>query len=190
MPNTIKILEPDLSRLERNWGWVLGLGVFFLILGFIGLGMLVGLTLVSMFFFGALLIVAGLMHVIDVFQHKRWKAMLGHAFIAALYLAGGCVVLYDPFLASTILTALLASMLMIIGITRILMAFTLKHVSGWGWLFFAGICALVLGLLIMIQWPISGLWVIGLFIAIELIVNGWSYVFIALVLRQPPKKTH
>jgi uncharacterized membrane protein HdeD (DUF308 family) len=34
------------------------------------------------------------------------------------------------------------------------------------------------------QWPFSALWIIGLFIAIELIVNGWSYIFIAIAMRR------
>ena len=38
--------------------------------------------------------------------------------------------------------------------------------------------------MIVLQWPVSGLWVIGLFVAIELILNGWSYVFVALAARK------
>jgi len=100
-----------------------------------------------------------------------------------LYLAGGCVVFYDPFLASTLITGLLAAVLIVIGITRIIMAIALKSSKGWGWLLLAGLTAIILGVLILIQWPISGLWVIGMFIAIEMIVNGWTYIFIALSLR-------
>jgi len=44
--------------------------------------------------------------------------------------------------------------------------------------------SIVLGGIIVLQWPVSGLWVIGLFVAIELILNGWSYVFVALAARK------
>ena len=37
--------------------------------------------------------------------------------------------------------------------------------------------------MIAVRWPVTGLWVIGLFVAIEMIVNGWSCVFMALAAR-------
>ncbi|HAU2340623.1 TPA: HdeD family acid-resistance protein, partial [Legionella pneumophila] len=51
------------------------------------------------------------------------------------------------------------------------------------WLLLAGITAIILGILILMQWPVSGLWIIGLFIAIELIVTGWTYIFIAISVK-------
>lgn len=174
----------DTDNLKRNWGWLLALGILLVILGCIGLGMVVGLTLVSMFFFGVLLIIGGFSQLIDVFKSKKWKAVAWHASVAALYLIGGCLVIYDPFLASTLITALLATVLIIIGLTRFMMALKLKGTTGWGWLLFAGIVAMLLGILILLQWPISGLWFIGLFIAIEMIVNGWTYIFLALGIRR------
>lgn len=169
--------------LKRHWGWILGLGILFLFLGCVGLGMVVGLTLVSMYFFGILLIISSITHVVDVFKHKEWKGIIWQALIAVLYLAAACLVLYDPFLASTLITAILASVLIVIGFTRFIMAIALRDSKGWGWLMLAGITAIILGCLILAQWPVSGLWVIGLFIAIEMIVNGWTYIFIALSLR-------
>lgn len=183
MANSKEVYQPVVGELKRNWGWILGLGILFLFLGCIGLGMVVGLTLVSMFFFGALLIISGITHVIDVFKHKEWKGIIWQALIAVLYIAAGCLVFYDPFLALTLITGILAAVLIVIGVTRIIMAVALKDSKGWGWLMLAGITAIILGVLILAQWPISGLWVIGLFIAIEMIVNGWTYIFIALSLR-------
>jgi uncharacterized membrane protein HdeD (DUF308 family) len=183
MAKTKEIDPPVIVDLNRNWGWILGLGILFVILGCIGLGMVVGLTLVSMIFFSALLIIAGITHIVDVFKHREWKGIIWQSLIAILYIVAGCVVFYDPFLASTLITALLAGLLIVIGLTRIVMAFSLKDAKGWIWLLLAGITAMILGVLILMQWPISGLWVIGLFIAIEMIVTGWTYIFIAFALR-------
>ncbi|GGI84062.1 HdeD family acid-resistance protein [Legionella impletisoli] len=170
--------------LRRSSGWLLALGVLFVILGCIGLGMVVGLTLVSVFFLGILLLIAGFSQLVDVFKSKDWHGSLWHALIAVLYLIGGGVILYQPLLASTIITAIIASVLIIIGVIRLIMAFSLRGSSGWGWMLFAGIVAILLGVLILAQWPWSGLWVIGVFISVELIVNGWSYIFIALAIRK------
>jgi uncharacterized membrane protein HdeD (DUF308 family) len=42
--------------------------------------------------------------------------------------------------------------------------------------------------MILARWPVSGLWVIGLFVAIEMIFGGWTYIFIALGARQLGKE--
>lgn len=172
------------NELRRNWGWLLGLGVLFILMGTIGLSMVVGITMASMFFLGVLLIIAGVSQIIDVFKCRRWKGAISHALVAMLYVAGGCLVIYDPLLASTLITAALAGVLIVIGVLRILMATMLRHdEQGWGWLFLAGLAALVLGILILMQWPVSGLWFIGLFISIELMIAGWTYVFMAFAIR-------
>ncbi|KTD19702.1 HdeD family acid-resistance protein [Legionella londiniensis] len=170
-------------KLQRNWGWLLFLGIIFILLGSIGLGMLVGLTLVSVLFLGILLIIGGAAQVIDALRSKHWKGALWHLLVALLYIAGGIIIFYDPILASAALTALLASVLIIIGALRFFMALSLRGSKGWGWLMFAGLIAILLGILILAQWPWSGLWVIGLFLAIDLIVSGWTYIFIAVALR-------
>jgi uncharacterized membrane protein HdeD (DUF308 family) len=171
------------AEIKRNWGWLLGLGVLFIILGCIGLGMTVGLTLVSMWFMGILLFIAGISQIIDTFKSKQWKGVLWHALIAVLYIAAGGTFIYDPFLASVFITAFLAGIFIVIGLTRIAMAITLRHEQGWFWFLLAGLASFILGCMILAQWPWSGLWIIGLLIAIELIINGWTYIFIALALR-------
>jgi uncharacterized membrane protein HdeD (DUF308 family) len=172
------------AELRRNWGWLLGLGILFVIMGCLGLGMVVGLTLASVLFLGVMLIIAGFSQIIDVFKSKEWRGVVWHALIAVLYILGGGIVIYDPILASTMLTALLAWVLILIGITRLIMAGALRGAKGWGWLILAGVVAIVLGVLILVQWPYSGLWVLGLFIAIELLMCGWSYIFLAIAARR------
>lgn len=180
--DTIENIES--AALKRNWGWLLGLGILFVILGCIGLGMVIGLTIASVLFLGVLLIIAGFSQIIDVFKSNQWKGVAWHALIAVLYIIGGGIVIYDPILASTLITVLIAWVLIIIGVTRLIMASALRQAAGWGWLVLAGITAIILGVLILLQWPYSGLWVLGLFIAIELLVNGWTYIFIALASRR------
>ena len=58
------------------------------------------------------------------------------------------------------------------------------HEYGNGyWTLIGGIAAIILGIMIMNKWPVSGLWVIGMFVAIELIFNGWGMVMAALAVR-------
>lgn len=172
------------GELQKYWGWLLALGILCLILGTIGFWMTFGLTLASVLFFGVLLIVGGLSQLIQAFQCKGWKSVLWHVLIALLYVAAGIVIIVDPILASMTLTLMLAWILITVGVFRIIMAFQLRPVAGWFWPLLSGIVSILLGGMIIAQWPVSGLWVIGLFVAIELIFNGWAYVFIALAARK------
>jgi uncharacterized membrane protein HdeD (DUF308 family) len=46
-----------------------------------------------------------------------------------------------------------------------------------------GAVAIALGVMIMVEWPVSGVWVIGMFVAIEMMFAGWSQIIIALAAK-------
>jgi uncharacterized membrane protein HdeD (DUF308 family) len=172
-----------LADLKRHWGWLLALGILFVVLGVAGLGMSVVLTVVSVMLFGVLLLIGGGLQLVEAFRHTGWKSTLWHVLIALVYLAAGGLTIHNPFSAAVALTFVLAVAFLAAGIFRIVIAFQLKPASGWWWPLVAGIGSLALGGMIYAQWPVSGLWIIGLFVAIEMIMNGWSYIMIALAAR-------
>jgi uncharacterized membrane protein HdeD (DUF308 family) len=175
------------GELKKKWGWLLALGILLIALGTLGLWMSFAMTLATVMLFGALLMVGGVFQLLNAFQLKGWKSVLWHVLIALLYIAAGLVIFTDPVFASLSLTMALAWILIAVGILRILMAFQLRPASGWGWPLVSGVISILLGAMILAQWPTSGFWVIGLFVAIEMIVNGWSSVFIALAARKAAK---
>ncbi|SDX17606.1 HdeD family acid-resistance protein [Thiocapsa roseopersicina] len=185
--NTPVSQHPVFGDLSRNWGWLLAFGILSIVLGTVGMGMTFGLTLVSVVFFGALLIVGGTFQLIDAFKCQGWKGALWHVLIALLYIAGGLLIVVDPLLASETLTLALAGVLIAVGVSRVIMAVQHRGQSGWGWLVLSGLISIALGAMIIAKWPMSGMWVIGLFVAIELIFNGWAYLFVALAARRAGK---
>jgi uncharacterized membrane protein HdeD (DUF308 family) len=179
-----------LGSLERHWGWMLALGILLLALGVIGLYMTVALTIASVLFFGALLVVAGIAQAVQAFRATGWRSIALHVGIAALYILGGAIALYDPVAASLSLTIFIAAMLLVAGVFRAVMAFHMRPTSGWGWVLFGGVISFLLGVLIFMQWPVSGLFAIGLFVAIELIVDGWSCILFALAAKSAEARGH
>lgn len=172
------------GEVSMNWAWTFALGIVFIILGIIGLGMLFGLTVASVFFFGVLLLVGGGVQFVNALKCKGWKGILWHLLMAVLYIICGVVVIDNPVGASMVLTMVLAGVLIAIGLVRIGMAIQMRKHGSWVVPLLGGIVTILLGAIILNQWPVSGLWVIGLFVAVELIVNGWSYLFIALAARK------
>ncbi|MBK5931739.1 HdeD family acid-resistance protein [Halochromatium salexigens] len=174
---------PPFGDLEKNWGWLLAFGLLSIILGTIGLGMTFMLTELAIVFFAALLIVGGVFQLLDVIKCSGWKSTVWHVLIALLYVAVGVYMVLEPLHTAVALTLVLGATLIAIGLLRAIMAFQVKPAKGWWWPLVSGGISLILGGLILAEWPQSGLFIIGLFIAIELIFNGWSYLFIALAAR-------
>ena len=177
------------GALKKNWGWLLALGISSIVLGTLGLYRTFAFTLTSVLFFGVLLLVGGLFQLAQAVTCRGWKAVLWHVLIGLLYVAAGIDIIYNPVRASEILTLLLAAILIAVGMSRIIMAFQIRAaVDGWYWSLLSGVISIVLGGMIIAQWPESGLWVIGLFVAIELLFSGWSTIFVALAARKAARE--
>ena len=58
-----------------------------------------------------------------------------------------------------------------------------ERFEGWGWVLLNGVVSVILGAGIWREWPLSGLWVIGLFVGIEMLFGGLSWVMLGLAVR-------
>jgi uncharacterized membrane protein HdeD (DUF308 family) len=170
-------------NLRRNWGWLLTLGIVLILLGTAGLYMLVALTIVSALWFGALLLAGGIFQGIDAFRERDWGGFALHVLIALVYIVTGAFVIYDPVAASLTLTLFIAASLLVAGVLRIVMAFRIRPAGGWWLALVAGLVSIGLGIMIFAGWPASGLFVIGLFVAIELLMQGFACITLALAAR-------
>lgn len=181
--------HPLFGDARKNWGWLLGFGILSVILGTVGLGSTPYLTVVGVTFFGVLLAVGGGIQLVDAFKCRSWKGTLVNVLIALLYLGTGLVMAIDPLRAAVALTLFLGVVVIVVGLLRIGMAFQHKGSRGWGWALAGGIISILLGLFVLSGWPVSGFWVIGLVIAVELIVNGWTYIFVGLAARRAGRES-
>jgi len=171
------------GEVKKSWGWMLALGLLMLVLGAIGLGMTFSLTIASVMFFGVLLLMGSGFQLVDAFKSKGWKSVVLNVLMALAYLAAGLVMISDPLGSSMWLTLMIAAMLLGVGAMRIVMAFQMRGHKGWGWLVFSGALSILLGVMVFAQWPVSGLWVIGMFVAIEMISQGVSCITIAFAAK-------
>jgi len=177
----------SLQELPLNWKWMIGVGVFMLIFGTLGLLASSILTLTSVLMFGGFIFAGGIIQLIHGFaaKEKEWSGKLQHFFIALLYIIAGLIIFWDPLATSLLLTILLASLFGAIGIARIWYASYCKK-QDWKWLLpaFTGLMDLVLAAIVIATLPESAVWLIGLLIAIEMLFNGWLLFFLGLRVRE------
>jgi uncharacterized membrane protein HdeD (DUF308 family) len=180
-----------LEELPRQWGWLLALGIFMVVLGTIGMGVAFYVTLASVLIYSGFLIGAGILQLWQGIKAKEtaWSGRTQQFLVALFYLAIAALIIWDPIAASVGLTLFLGALLAGIGVIRIADALRCRR-SGWQWTWtlIAGILNLILAAIILFSWPLSGLWVVGLFISIEMIINGWLLIFVSLEVRKKDQK--
>jgi uncharacterized membrane protein HdeD (DUF308 family) len=167
----------------HNWGWFLAFGIVLLLLGVAAVARSVTSTVASMLFFGWVLVFAAIIQFVDAFMVGRWAGFFLHLLLAILYGVVGVLMLIKPVISAEAATFVM-SLFFILGGLYQLIASVWTHVPGWGWQALDGGVATIMGGLILAQWPFSGLWVIGLFVGIDLILYGWAWIALALDLHK------
>jgi uncharacterized membrane protein HdeD (DUF308 family) len=176
-------------RLHHCWAWFLALGVAVMAIGALAIGAAFIATFTTIFVFGILLLAGGVVQLVNAFLARSWRGFFVQLLVAAIHLVVGTLMLEYPVQAAEALTFLLAVGLLVGGISRIAFAL-LEDFSGRGWVLANGIITLLLGIAIWRQWPESSLWVIGLFVGIDLLFSGWSWVMLGLIVKgaAPPRQ--
>ncbi|HEX7920594.1 MULTISPECIES: HdeD family acid-resistance protein [Bradyrhizobium] len=177
-------LGSGLANLRAKWGWIVALGVIYLIAGVLAFGSVFFATVVSVLFVGAMMIVAGVAEIINAFQFKTWGKFLFWLLLGALYVVAGFITFENPLLAAATLTLFLGIALVVSGIVRIFLAFGMNSAAPWGMVAISGLITLVLGAMILARWPVSSLYVLGIFLSVDLICAGVSWISMGMALKQ------
>jgi uncharacterized membrane protein HdeD (DUF308 family) len=173
-----------LEPLRAKSGWIIALGVVYIIAGIIALGSVVLATVATVFVVGIMMVIAGVAEVINAFQIKTWGKFLLWVLLGALYIVAGFITFENPLLAAAILTLFLGIALIASGIMRIILAFSMQAVMPWIWVLLSGVITLLLGLVIVAHWPVSSLYILGIFLGVDLVLAGASWIGIGLGLKR------
>ena len=186
-PTPFSANEIELRSLRQHWVWFLVLGIALVVLGTIAIGWacITTITIAATWLFGFVLLGGGIGEVIHSFSVGRWSGTLVHLLIGLLYAVVGFMMISDPADSAITLTKIIAIFMIVGGIFRVVAALAHRF-PGWEWVLLNGGITLLLGLFIYRQLPESGLWFIGLFLGIEMIFNGWSWIALAIGIRRLP----
>jgi len=95
-------------------------------------------------------------------------------------IAVGLLILLHPIAGTAALGLMLAIYFLFDGFAGAAAAWEMRPRKGWGWLLANGITSLVLALVLILGWPFSSAWLIGLFIGVSLLVDGISLLMLCL----------
>jgi uncharacterized membrane protein HdeD (DUF308 family) len=171
------------ANISTKWGWFVALGIAMIALGVIAWVDVIAATIAGTIFVGAVLFLGGAFQIIHAFMTKGWRGFMMSLFCGILYLAGGLLIMNEPAQGALLLTLLIVAALMVGGVVRIILALRHRNIAAWGLILLSGIVSIVVGYLLYASLPWSGLWVLGTLIAVELLVQGSSWVYFGFALR-------
>lgn len=165
-----------------HWLWLLFLGLLLILVGIFAIASPFFATLISLVILGWMLIFSGAVQTFYAFSTFRAGSFLTHLLLGILSVLLGLLIITQPAAAAVSFTLLIAFFFLAVGLFRIFSAL-FQRFESWGWVLLGGLIDVVLGILILIHWPSSALWIIGLFVGIDFIFVGWAFVTGAWLVR-------
>ena len=171
------------ETLYARWYLIIALGVVYILASTIALYSVVMSTVASVLTVGIMMLIAGIAEVINACQLKSWSKFFLWIAIGALYILAGVATFENPVLASLLLTFILGASLIISGMIRTTLGFSMKIGTPWVFVFLSGVITLLLGFIILAHWPISSIYTLGLLLGVDLLFVGLGWIGVGLSLR-------
>ncbi|WP_030781222.1 HdeD family acid-resistance protein [Streptomyces sp. NRRL S-920] len=166
---------PQGARLSRGFGWLAVLGVILAVAGIVGLVYTGVATLTSMLLFGWLLLVGGIVGLLHAVQSRGSSFFWLGVVVAALNLAAGVVIIRRPDVAAEALTMFAALLFLTGGVFRLVGSLVVRGPQ-FALTLLQGAFGLLIGVLVLAEWPSSSQYVIGCFFSLALLFDGLGLI--------------
>lgn len=171
--------QPSIPAVPAPSPWVCALlGIVLILAGILVLGDVMIATLLSAIFIGAMAIVAGAFEIFHAFWTKGWGGFVWQIVLGIVYIAFGLVLTTQPIAGALALTYVFGLLLVASGIVRIVIG--LRKAGGTDWIMaLSGVFGIAAGVVILFGWPMTGLWVLGFLLGLDLIFHGVAWFVFA-----------
>jgi uncharacterized membrane protein HdeD (DUF308 family) len=164
--------------------WLLFVGI---VLVGLGSGAILAPTLAGesvVYLIGGVLLATGLLQIVAGWRQDSITSKLIGVIQGAIVSMAGIAVLAHPFYGLAALSLVLAIFFAVSGIWRISSSFAYRPAQGWLAVLASGVISLVLSWMIWKQWPLSGMWAIGILVGVDLLSNGVALIILAITWKK------
>lgn len=183
-PTSTRDRAHEVTPFGQNWRWLLALGILWLLLGLSALVLPFAATLAVELLIGIVLVVGGIGQLVQAWRGRGWPNSALQVLGGVLAVVAGGLLLLFPFQGIVTLTLILSAFFVASGILKIVIALQNRAFAQWSWLLVSGILGLLIGLLILLGWPASAIWAIGLLVGIEFTFTGAAMIALSLSARR------
>jgi uncharacterized membrane protein HdeD (DUF308 family) len=174
--------DPETEEgLRRTWRALMAIGIVAIVVGCIAIIIPAAFSVGTAIFVGWILMIVGAFMVVAAFNTTSVGSVIWRLLWAFLTIIVGFWLVIEPHNGTLTLTVVLGIYFLVMGVSRIMVAFASRGEQGAGLVGLSGIAGLVIGILVLAKLPSSADWAIGLLVGIDLIFAGWTLVSIALV---------
>ena len=162
-----------LSReVSKHAGWSIFMGFLTAAVGAVMIIYPLATAAASTVFLGAALLVAAVAQLVFAFTSETAGRFFLKLLLGLLYGVAGLCLIALPGMGVVTLTAVLGAMLIAVGVVETILGFSSPAGAGRGWFFVSGLFSLLLGVLIIVQWPVSSIWAIGTMVGAGVLFSG------------------
>lgn len=172
------------AELANKWRWFIALGIVLIVLGVAAWLDVVSVALAATIVIGASMLVGGVAQIIHALMAKEWPGFVFARISGLFYFAAGLLIMREPIHGAAALTLVLVALIIAAGIVRMALALRSRGVLAWRLVFASGIVSVIVGCLLYMTLPWSGLWVLGVLIGIEMLVQGGGWLYFGIALRR------
>jgi uncharacterized membrane protein HdeD (DUF308 family) len=172
-----------LTTCTRSALWSIFMGSVLLLAGLIALALPFFAGIAASGFFGWLLMVGGVAHLVYAWSERGAGAVIWQILIGVVYLIAAFYMLVLPVAGMVTLTLVLAAYIMAGGIFELVVFSRLRRLRGAIWFLVNGLASLLLACLIFFHWPSSSLWAVGTLVGISLLISGIARITLPLSMR-------
>lgn len=177
-------VENWLGRAHRNARWLIALGVLEILVGIAAIFAPLVAGVAVVYVVGFVLLIGGVARIVSAFMAESFGSGVLAFLWGMLVAVAGIYFVIHPAVGLASLTLFVAVALGIDGIMRVLMAFRMKPVNGWGWMLTGGIISIALAVMVFMQFPVSAMWLIGTLVGISVFMNGVTVLSVAVAARK------
>lgn len=173
------------DALAAHWRLLLFQGAIVVILGVLAIAAPVAAAIAVDIYVGWLFLISGVVGLVAMFSARDIPAFLWTLITAALSVAIGVLLIWKPIEGAVSLTIVLTAFFIAEGVFQIVASIAYRDVidNSWGWMLVSGLSDLVLAAIVILGWPTTASWTLGLIVGINLITSGWAIVMLAFAGR-------
>jgi len=145
-------------------------GLFLMIIGGVGIFLPTLMSFAVSVFVGWLLVIGGALsgyHVI-----KSYRAKLLAWLKPFLLIATGLLILFRPTAGIAAIGLLLMVYFLLDGFAGVTFGIEMRSLKGSGWMIFNGILSFILAGIMIVGWPFSSVWLVGIIVGVSLFMDG------------------
>lgn len=174
----------DFKEMQKNW-WVLLLeGFLFVMLGTMVLVMPQITTLSVELIIGSFIIVGAIMQLFKSFKLRHEKVFWPTLLTGIVGATVGVFMLTKPITGAIVLSILVVAYFGFEAIFKLMIAMLLKPHKAWKWFLFSSLVTLILLSVVLLNWPLSATYLLGILFGANMLTFGISLVFAAFGARE------